>query len=361
MFGIFTRFGCIALSFVLLGAGCVSFGNSKQKPTTSGPAGFFLSTDQGESWKTISLLPTAQGVKSLSGVSVFTLWEDQNDPKALYWLSRDQGLLYSYDEGASWRQSVPPFNSGFVYSIAIHPKDNCTIYATNGRQIFKTTDCIRSWNEVYREGVTSRSIRWLAINPFSPHELYALENPGILLKSLDGGNSWQIAYNFNTSIERMVFDYNQVGLIYLATKEAGLYRSKDAGATWVNLKDKLQSYPGGLQYRRIYTYPTQGGQVYWISKYGVLFSKNGGEDWDAVSMITPPGSTAIYGFAVNPKNDKEMYYTSTIGVKSTFYRTIDGGKTWVTRKLPSGQIPVVMRVHPTNPSSLYLGFSLPPQ
>lgn len=357
-----SRFLLLTLPLILVGAGCVSFGSSSsKKATTSGPAGFFLSTDKGENWKSISLLPTAQGVKSLSSVSIYGLVEDRNDPKTLYWLSRDQGLIYSNDDGVSWNQSVAPLNTGFVYSIAIHPKDNCTIFATNGRQLFKTTDCIRSWNEVYREGVTSRSIRSLSINPFPPYEVYVLEDGGTLLKSLDGGNSWQIAHEFKAPIEKMAFDYNQSGLVYLATKDNGLLRSKDAGATWVDLKDKLKTYAGALQYRRLYLYPTQAGQIYWISKYGILYSKNAGDDWDAVNLITPPGGTAIYAFAVNSKNDKEIYYTSTIGVRSTFYRTVDGGKTWVTRKLPSAQIPVVMRVHPDNPNWLYLGYYIPAQ
>ena len=355
-----TKFFFLTLMLVLTGAGCVSFGTSSKKPTTSGPAGWFFSKDNGESWKSIALLPTAEGTKSLSSVSVYALVEDKNDPKALYWLSRERGLLYSYDDGVTWRQSVEPVNSGFIYSIAIHPKDNCTIFATNGRQIFKTTDCNRSWKEMYREGVTSRSIKSLAVNPVAPFELYALETNGTLLKSLDGGGSWQIAYEFKEPTEKMVFDYNKPGLVYIATKENSLIRSRDGGATWTNLKDTLKPYPGANQYRRLYIYPTQAEQIYWVSKYGILVSKNAGDDWDPINLITPPGGTSIYAFAVSPKNEKEIYYTSTIGVRSTFYKTVDGGKTWVTRKLPSAQIPVLLRIHPDNPSWLYLGYTAPP-
>jgi photosystem II stability/assembly factor-like uncharacterized protein len=63
---------------------------------------------------------------------------------------------------------------------------------------------------------------------------------------------------------------------------------------------------------------------------------------------------------VNPQNDNEIYYTATIGDRSTFYKTLDGGKNWITKKLPSGQIPVYLRVHKKNASVLFLGFtSLP--
>jgi photosystem II stability/assembly factor-like uncharacterized protein len=352
-----TKFFLLSLVIFATGAGCVSFGGSSQKPTTTGPAGWFLSKDAGETWKSIVLLPTADGVKSLSGVSVYSLVEDHNDSHALYWLSRDNGLYYSYDDGATWRQSVEPLNTGFVYSIAIDPRNKCTIFATNGRQIFKTTDCNRSWKEIYREGQTARSIKYLAVNPFAPFELFALESNGVLLKSLNAGGSWQIGYDFKEPTEKIVFDYNKSGLAYVATKSNGLFRSSDAAATWTSLKDTLKPFPGATQYRRLYVYPTQGSQVYWVSKYGILVSKNAGNDWDSINLITPPGGSSIYSFSVNPKNEKELYYTSTVGVRSTFYKTTDGGKNWVTRKLPSGQIPSALRVHPENTGWLYLGYT----
>ncbi len=45
-------------------------------------------------------------------------------------------------------------------------------------------------------------------------------------------------------------------------------------------------------------------------------------------------------------------------VKSTFYKSSDGGNNWVTRKLPSNTVPVYMSVHPTNSSMIFLGFTL---
>lgn len=355
------KFLLLPVAVLLLGASCVSFSGSANKSTATTGGGFYLSTDNGESWKAIATMPTATGVKSLAGVSVYGLVEDPNDPKAMYWLTRDHGLIYSYDDGATWTQSVAPLNTGFVYSIAINPRDNCTIFATNGRQILRTTDCNRTWKEVYREGVTSRSFKSLAINPLPPYELYALSGAGPMLKSLDNGNSWQLAHTFGAGVEKIVFDVNKKGLVFVATQSNGLLRSTDSGKTWENLDTKLKAFPGALQYRRLYIHPFKGGQLYWISKFGIMVSKNGGDDWDAINLITPPGGSPIYSFGVNPKNDNEIYYTSTVGTRSTFYKTTDGGKTWVTRKMPSAQTPSTMRVHPVNNSWIYLGFTIPPK
>ncbi len=345
---------------LFLGASCVSFNGSSNKQVATTGAGFYLSKDSGETWRQITTMPTAQGVKSLTGVSVYDLVEDKNDNNALYWLTRDRGLFYSYDDGASWSQSVAPLNTGFVYGITINPRDNCTIFATNGRQILRTTDCNRTWKEVYRESVTSRFFKSLAINPLPPYELLALSNSGTMLKSLDNGNSWQIAHDFGAPVERIVFDYNKKGMVFIASQNGGLLRSLDSGKTWENLKPKLKPFAGALSYRRLYIHPLNGGQLYWISKFGILVSKNGGDDWDPINLITPPGGATIYAFGVNPKKDNEIYYTSTVGARSTFYKTVDGGKTWVTRKMPSPQIPTAMRIDPVNNSWIYLGFTIPP-
>ncbi|KKW43028.1 MAG: Glycosyl hydrolase, BNR repeat-containing protein [Candidatus Magasanikbacteria bacterium GW2011_GWA2_56_11] len=344
---------------VLAGQGCVSL-DGGNKSSTTGPAGMFLSADKGESWQAISLLPLADGVKSLSAVDVYGVVEDPQDPQSLYWLTRTQGLLYSYDGGRSWRQSVEPFNSGFVYSVAIHPQDKCTLLATNGRQIFKTVDCNRSWTEIYREADVSRSIRTVAYAPFSPHEIFAAESSGDILKSEDSGQSWRLASEVGNELSRLFLDTNEAGLMYAASSKNGLYRSRDGGKTWVQIKNQLKQFPKALEYRRMYLYPTRPGQLYWVSQYGILVSRNAGDDWESINLITPPGGVNIFGFAVNPKNDQEMYYSATVGTRSTFYRSIDGGKNWVTRKMPSGQIPTFLRVQPET-GGIYLGFSVPPK
>jgi len=85
-----------------------------------------------------------------------------------------------------------------------------------------------------------------------------------------------------------------------------------------------------------------------------------GESWQAMKLITPPGGADIYAFAVNPKNENEIYYTATINGRSTFYKSIDGSENWVTKKLPSGQLPVAMLIHPEKDNIVYLGFTFPP-
>lgn len=351
----------IALAVLVVGgAGCLSVGDTGFR--TSGPAGMFVSTDQGESWTMISTVPTVAGNENISNVSVYTLTEDPSDAKGLYWASRQHGLYYSFDNGRSWKQADAPIDSGFIRDVAVHPENKCIIYVSNGRQVFKTLDCARSWEEMYQEVRTSDNITSVAFDPHHIGDVYLTESNGDVLKSTDLGKNWKAVKRFEDEYARYIkFDPVKPDLIYVAMRDHGLYRSKDRGATWVSLSDKLREYPGALEMKRFLIYPSRTETLYWVSEYGLLTSRNAGEDWESIDLVTPPGTVDIYGFTVNPLNDKEIYYTGTLDMKSTFYRSMDGGETWETRKLPSKQIPTALRAHPEEDGWLYLGFTIPPE
>lgn len=349
----------LLVGMTTLGAGCVSF--SKNDASNNGPAGIFASTDRGESWQQITNWPTLEGVKSIGGISIYRMIEDPQDPSALYLATRQDGLFYTFDEGNSWQQAKSPLNKGFVYSVAVHPKNKCLIYVSTGQQVFKTDDCMRSWQEIYRESRSNIIMTTLAFNQFSPYEFYIGESNGDLLRSNDSGVSWKIVKRFGDRLYHVESSPLQSGLFYVITKSNGLYRSDDGGNSWVGLKDSLAKFSKGLEYRRHLLHPTKPDSIYWISTYGILRSDDRGESWYAYDLIHPPGSASIYAFAVNPKNDNEMYYTATINSRSTFYKTLNGGKEWITRKLPTGQLPISLRVHPEKTNILYMAFTIPPE
>lgn len=349
------------LLFLTVGASCVTVGGSKGN-TMSGPAGMFVSEDKGETWKAIAALPTVEGVKNISGVSVYRVLEDPQDPNAMYLATSDAGLFFTYNNGATWQKPLTgPFGDGFVYSVAVHPKVKCTIYATNGNQVFRSDDCSRTWNVMYSESRLDTKIVSLAFNYFPPYQIYLAETNGDVLSSMDSGNSWTVEKRFGTRIINLVSSPLQEGLMYAITKDKYLFRTDNGGKDWVSLNTNLATFPGSKEYRRFVMHPNKSGTIYWISTYGILRSDDKGETWKAYELITPPGSAAIYGFAVSPTTDNEIYYVATISGKSTFYKSLDGGVNWITKKLPSGQLPAVLRIHPKNDKMLFLGYAIPPK
>lgn len=341
------------------GASCVSL--SSNKKTTTGPAGVFVSADAGESWKQANVLPTSEGVKSIAGVNVYQIVADPQDPDTMYLASRENGLFYTYDGAVTWQKANSPLNSGFIYSVTVNPKDKCELYATNGRQVFKSIDCNRSWQEVYREARSSVLISALAYNNFPPYQVYMSESNGDFLQTKDGGTSWGLLKRFGVRLSYISTSPFDGNLLYVISRTDGMYRSEDGGVTWTNLKTNLSKFSGALEYRRHMLHPTDVNTIYWISTYGIMYSHDRGNTWSAYKLITPPGSANIYSFAVNPKDDKQIFYVATINDRSTFYKTLDGGKNWITKKVPSDQLPMMLRYHPTKPNRLYLAFTVPPQ
>jgi photosystem II stability/assembly factor-like uncharacterized protein len=345
-------------ALLFMGAGCVSFGGNQQL----GPVGMFRSADKGETWTAIASYPTAQGIKSIAGVNVYRTFTDPSDVNALYLASRGQGMFYTYDNGNTW-QRAEALSGKFIYGIAVDPSNKCIIYVTDGTHIFKTVDCSRTWRTIYTEERPLERMIGLAIDYGDPRVVYAGEVGGDILLSVDAGASWKVVKRFNKEIQALATDPLAANRLYVASYSDGLYRSDNRGTTWLNLGEQLKTFSEATNFYRLVLHPKKKDTLYWISKYGILYSTTAGESWNEFKLITPPGSVNIYAFGVNPNNDKEMYYVGTIlgekniPVRTTFYKTIDGGNTWITKKLPTNTVPITLDVHRDQNNVLFLGFT----
>jgi photosystem II stability/assembly factor-like uncharacterized protein len=159
--------GLFIVMLVLTGAGCISGSGS-----TTGPMGVFRSDDKGENWKKVATFPTAKGVQSIETVKVYRIFTDPSDPNALYLGTRGQGLYYSYNNGDSW-QFANDLANKFIYSVAVDPKDKCTIYVTDGSSIYKTSDCSRTWTNIQTDPQPNSQITSLSVDYGNSQVVYA--------------------------------------------------------------------------------------------------------------------------------------------------------------------------------------------
>lgn len=343
---------------VFMGAGCISFGAS----TAAGPMGVFRSVDSGETWAQANAFPTAKGVASLAGVKVYKLFTDPSDTNALYLASRGQGLYFTYNRGESW-QKAEALGDRFIYSVAVDPKNKCILFVTDGVEVYRSLDCSRTWKRVYTEQ-RGEKIAAVAIDYGSSNMVFAVLANGRLLRSTNSGDSWRTIKTFSAGIQTIAADPYMPNRLYAASSNSGLIRTDDGGETWKPLTAGLQNFADSLGFFRLIFHPTEKNTLYWISKYGILFSKDAGETWNAMQLLSPPGSVSIYSFAINPTNVKEMYYVGTIfgekgASRSTFYKSTDGGVNWVTKKMPTSAVPVTLHINPKDTKMLFMGFTVP--
>lgn len=336
----------------LLGAGCISIGSSTPKAAVGG--GVFKSSDKGVTWVQKVVFPTAKGVQSLSGVDVTSFAFDPSDENAMYLGTGSTGLFFTYDGADSW-QSADPISSGKVGAIAVDPKNKCTVYATVANKVLKTTDCNRTYKVVYTDQRPEATITALVVDWYNSNQLYLGNAAGDVVRSTDGGGTWSSVHHWDETIGGIIVSAADSRTVWVATKNSGIQLSEDGGATWQDLRRGMDEFEGARSFIAMSEDQSAPGTLIVASRYGLLRSSDKGKTWQGITLLTPPQTVTITALAVNPKNGKEVYYTTA----TKLYKSKDGGSTWSTSDLPTSRIASLLTVNPHNGSSLFLGVVAP--
>jgi hypothetical protein len=139
------------------------------------------------------------------------------------------------------------------------------------------------------------------------------ETGGEVFLSPDAGKTWNRLFadpEFEKTGGLGIFDADT--LVY-TMKGKGIQRSTDAGKTWTKVSE-LEPWGRVIRVRK--------GIGYWLSKGGMLVSKDQGATW------TPQGAAvdATIGPMFDPKDEKRFAAAGSKGI----FVTADGGATWTT-------------------------------
>ena len=351
-FKLLFRWTLLVFVVVITTAGCLRLGNRPKVPPV---AGVFTTQTRGESWEPRHRLVTASGVGSLGGISVRAVYHDPQDANATYLSVAGAGLIYTYEGGRTWQQS-PVVAAGTVNAVAVDPRAACTMYVAHDNRLIKSSDCTRSFQEKYVDP-RPNAVTSVVVDGEDSNVVLLGTSAGELLRSTTAGTSWSRIYQFPSGLSWMVVDPTQPKRLFLLTARNGLYRSQDRGLQWESLAASLQPFSGGQEITSLQFTKDKSNSLFLLNRYGLLRSLDGGTSWVPLQLITPPLSTKIYAFAVNPLNSREIYYATA----STFYLSTDGGINWVTRRLPGRQaVPRAMYIHASDPRTLNLAFEIIP-
>jgi photosystem II stability/assembly factor-like uncharacterized protein len=340
----------LTAGLLFVGAGCISFGSSTQ--TNAGAdGGIFKTATKGDAWVQKIAVPTTTGEKrSIGGANVTAIVQDPSDPNALYIGTTDNGMYYTYDGGESWLQPSQ-LSRGRIPSLAVHPKQKCTVYAAIENKLLKTEDCSRTWTVTYLDARLDKQTTAVAVDFYNPQIVWVANNSGDVLRSTDGGASWTNVRSFENPVLRIALNPTDSRRVYVGLKTAGVWRTDDGGQNWTDLGELYKDFSGALEFYDIAIGVSDANTVIIATKYGLIRTTDGGATWDDIELLTPPGTTLIYSVAIDPKDAASIYY----GTSTTFYRSPNGGVNWVPKKLPTGRTATALMVDRTNSSVLYLG------
>jgi photosystem II stability/assembly factor-like uncharacterized protein len=196
------------------------------------------------------------------------------------------------------------------------------------------------------------------VSVYDPNTLYA--GMAVLWTSRDRGDSWKSLGNPTTGVDRRTLTImgqrpeqptlslddgvsyyptisalaespRQRGLLWVGTDDGNLQRSRDGGATWINVISKIAGVPKGTWVAAIAASPHAAGTVYvafdghQADDYAnYLFrSTDFGETWTSITGDLPP-ERAIHAVLVDSKNPELIF----LGTEFGLYVTLDGGTHW---------------------------------
>jgi photosystem II stability/assembly factor-like uncharacterized protein len=330
----------------LLGAGCLPGPSAPKGPD----GGVFKSSDRGQTWSQKRVL--IEGPKGVSfGSSIITAFVfDPQDPNNIYVGTTDRGLLYTRDGGESW-QITKGLSKGRIEAIAVDTKDKCTVYASAGNRIFKTTNCGLDWIQTWFDPKTTKTFTHLLVDWFNPTVLYAGTSEGDVLKSSDSGVSFQVVKRAAAPVSSIAIHPRDSRVLYVATRGEGIWKTMDGGQTWLPIIKQLSAFDPQHRPWQVLFDPMDPNTMYTVLRFGILLSKDGGETWKALTLVNPPNAVEVRMMAVHPKNSKEIQYITP----STLVLSNDGGVTWSAKRLPSTRLPNILVTDPQNGHVLYLG------
>ena len=259
-----------------------------------------------------------------------------------------QNMLQSGQMFGNWKLLGPintfsggsniPWQSN-IYSIAVNPRDNTILYAgSETGNIFKSIDKGQQWVSVgdalpFMNGpVTSVSV---ASDVAST--VYAFAYPSNLLKSQDGGGSWQHIASYTYGMSEDVEVNPSTGSILVAS-EGGVVISNNAGTSW--------AVSGGTTGLRIFDICVTRHQIPYILTSGrdangklvLLRSADGGNSFTKVTgtlggMINTGSRMSVS--SANPN----LVFGVILDDFPAIVRSVDGGLTWeVTVKSTSASL-----------------------
>lgn len=332
----------LVLVLPLILSGCLI--SVKKGGDTAGiNGGIFRSDNLGGTWTHITNIYTTGAAANFNASNVASLSFDPSDPATVYLGTQQDGIFYSYNYGNGWVNTLR--DKGVINALVVDPNAKCTIYAAAHNTIYKTTDCSRTWKQIYFETLPGQFITTLAIKGDDSRIVYAGTSGGSFLKSQDYGYSWDVIKRFNNNVRyTIVQNGTDSNIIYVATQSAGIFRSVDGGANWQNLFDlkvaesevtdvnqlkKLSELGNStvLAFARDRSIPD--GIIY-VNQIGIFRLANASL-WEQIKLLTPKGQQTIYSVTVNPKNTKELFYGTAIAL----YHSVDDGLNWNVSNLPT--------------------------
>jgi hypothetical protein len=294
----------------------------------------------------------------LTGLATQCLAVDPGYPQEVYCGTFGQGLWRSLDGGSTWENVGKGIIGEQVMSVAVNPLERSNgqsvVYAgTEPSAIFRSEDGGATWRDLatlrqlpsaptwsFPPRPYTSHVRWLTPDPLHPGRIYAAIEAGALLRSFDGGETWEDRkpdgpFDTHTlAMHKLAPDrlYSAAGDGFMRAGN-GFVQSDDGGNTWYRPGEGLNHHylwgvavdpadPDTLVISAAHG-PQQAHNP--MSAESAIYRRSHKSPWQQVRAGLP-GEKGLLTcvLTVNPAEPGVFYASSNKGI----YRSADAGVNW---------------------------------
>ena len=300
----------------------------------------------------------------LPDLETYTVNIHPTDPSVVFAGTSD-GVYRSTDRGATFQRAAFPDKTQ-IWSFLVDAGNRDHVYAgASPIAMYRSEDRGATWRKLPDPGMPDRAVMpfacrvmRLAQHPSNPATIYAALEVNGVMKTTDGGESWQ---DCSTDLVRLaqlphlkskiVSDTYNEGMLdshaiaisaadpdaVILAVRMGLFRTADGGKSWQDME--LGRFSNTTYGRDIKVSPTDPSTLYAAlsvaaaSKDGGLYrSTDKGETWSRFDKVQVHGT--IMSVALHNSDAKQVYLGARYD--GEVFGTEDGGETWAAMPLPHG-------------------------
>lgn len=275
------------------------------------------------------------------------------------YLKTSEGVRKSVDGGVIWSVSAAGLGQRPLTFLVMDPRNSSLLYAGAADGVFRSTDAGATWAPF-----SDVAVRSLVLHPQRSGVMLASASSASY-RSSDGGASWQPMAGLPASDRGYLLTLapSDPDVVYASSEYLRLYKSTDAGLTWIALSPLTSEYSFNLRY--VAVDPKTAMTVY-VGATPIIpgmpafhyKSVNGGASWTLLRGGLPTFNGSVTGqIAFDPLSPTTLYSGSIGGI----YRSSDDGDSWT---LTGAELPARDRVeqpiqvisfNPVNPRVVYVG------